>query len=165
VADVSVRPARLDDVPDIARVQVSTWQQAYERLLPPAVLAAATQERAAAEWAAAVTAPPAGHQVLVAVDAGQVVGFAAFGPGEIVTLLVEPRWARRGHGSRLLAAAVDALGDGVVVAWLLAGDLASESFYASAGWERDGAVRNLIGDGGSVREDRWHVSLAEGAGG
>jgi GNAT superfamily N-acetyltransferase len=178
VADVSVRPARVADVPEIARIQVQTWRAAYADLLPPQVLARATEERARAEWAAAVTAPPSpGHRVLVAQEQDRVVGFAAFGPaepagegdpatgaGEIHTLLVEPRWGRRGHGSRLLAAIVDHLradGAGRALVWVAAGDVASARFYASAGWEPDGYVRMLEDAGRTLRESRLHVSLAE----
>ena len=38
VADVSVRPARVEDAPEIARVQVETWRTAYADLLPETVL-------------------------------------------------------------------------------------------------------------------------------
>jgi L-amino acid N-acyltransferase YncA len=114
--------------------------------------------------------------VLVASEGEILVGFAAAGPsgeedavaGEaaVAALLVEPRWGRRGHGSRLLAAAVDHLrADAMtrLVAWVPDGDRASIAFYTSAGWERDGAVRTLEAEGGTVREIRWHVSLEEAA--
>jgi L-amino acid N-acyltransferase YncA len=178
VADVSVRPARAEDVPEIARIQVETWRAAYAQLLPAEVLARATEARARAEWAAAVTAPPSpSHRVLVAQEQQQVVGFAAFGPaepagdddpaaaGQIHALLVEPRWGRRGHGSRLLAAIVDHLradGTTVALAWVADGDVASGRFYASAGWEPDGYVRTLEDAGRTLRESRLHASLAEG---
>lgn len=171
-----MRPARADDVPEIVRIQLDTWRTAYARLLPPAVLAGVSAAQADVRWAAAVTAPPSPqHRVLVAVEGQSVVGFAAFGPSEdaeragppsatIHALLVEPRWGRRGHGSRLLAATVDHLrADGMrhAVVWVVEGDAASASFYRSAGWEPDGYVRTLADDGPAVREERFHVSLAE----
>ena len=176
MADVGVRAAGPDDVPEIARIQVLTWTTAYRRFLPEAVLAGLTEDRAAGAWAAAVGAPPPYH-VLVAYEQDWTVGFAAVGPsaeedagpgeGAIAVLLVEPRWGRRGHGSRLLAAAVDHLrADGVtrLVTWVPDGDRASAAFYSSAGWEPDGTVRTLqtdLPDGGTVRELRWHVSVAD----
>ncbi|HZB49725.1 MAG TPA: GNAT family N-acetyltransferase [Mycobacteriales bacterium] len=175
MADVGVRAAGPGDVPEIARIQVLTWTTAYRQLLPAAVLADLTEERAVAAWAAAVQAPPPYH-VLVAYEQEWTVGFAAAGPSAeedagpadaaVAALLVEPRWGRRGHGSRLLAAVVDHLrADGVtrLVAWVPDDDRASAGFYESAGWERDGVVRILEADGGTVREARWHVSLAEAA--
>lgn len=173
MADVGVRAAGADDVAEIARIQVVTWTTAYQRFLPAAVLADLTEERAAVAWTAAVGAPPPYH-VLVGYEQAWTVGFTAVGPsGEedaspgdaaIAALLVEPRWGRRGHGSRLLAAAVDHLrADGMtrLVAWLPDGDRASAAFYESAGWERDGAARILEADGGTVRESRWHAALHE----
>jgi GNAT superfamily N-acetyltransferase len=172
---VSVRAAGPDDVPEIARIQIDTWQLAYARLLPAAVLAGATPERAIAEWTAAVLRPPSPwHRVLVARDQEWTVGFVAFGPAEedrygdppgtgiLHTLLVEPRWGRRGHGSRLLAATVDHLredGATQAVVWLVEGDVAATRFYESAGWQRDGTVRMLVDGGQTLREARFHVSL------
>lgn len=179
MADVSVRPARVGDVPEIARIQVQTWQAAYAHLLPARVLAEATEERARAAWAAAVDAPPSpAHRVLVALEQDRVVGFAAFGPaepadaddpaaagaGQIHALLVEPRWGRRGHGSRLLAAVVDHLrADGTdrALAWVVDGDAASTRFFTSAGWAPDGYARTLEDAGRTVRESRLHASLVD----
>ncbi len=75
--------------------------------------------------------------------------------GEIVALLVEPRWGRRGHGSRLLAATIDYLRDG---------DRASANFYTSAGWQPDGHVRRLDDASGSVVEVCYHVSVLDAEG-
>jgi L-amino acid N-acyltransferase YncA len=175
VADAAVRAARPGDVPEIARIQVDTWRTAYQRFLPASVLAALDVGEAEQAWAAAVAEPPSpAHHVLVATEGAYTVGFVAVGPSEeedaqpgeaaVAALLVEPRWGRRGHGSRLLAAAVDILRqDGVtrLVAWIPDGDRASAGFYESAGWEPDGKTRVLEADGGSVRETRWHVALEE----
>ncbi|HSV67305.1 MAG TPA: GNAT family N-acetyltransferase [Mycobacteriales bacterium] len=180
MADVSVRPARADDVPEIARIQLETWRTAYARWLPEPVLTAVSAEQAGQLWRAAVTAPPTPrHRVLVAQEKDWRVGFAAFGPaaeedrpdgadpagtGQVQTILVEPRWGRRGHGSRLLAAVVDLMrADGVrtALAWLPDQDTASLAFYGSAGWERDGYARTLETDGLAITEVRLHVSLEE----
>jgi GNAT superfamily N-acetyltransferase len=116
--------------------------------------------------------------VLVALEQEWRVGFVALGPADdleaddpepettvaIALILVEPRWGRRGHGSRLLAAAVDhARGDGMTraVAWLPEGDSASLDFLASAGWAPDGLVRAFDTGAGELREIRLHTSLAE----
>jgi ribosomal protein S18 acetylase RimI-like enzyme len=189
MADVSVRPARTADAGEIARIQFDTWRVAYPRLLPADLLATVTTEQAEARWAAAVTAPPSErHHLLVACEQDRVVGFVAFGPAEpddvvgafvdeddppapggvgvILTLLVEPRFGRRGHGSRLLAAVMDHLRvDDVThaVTWVPEGDTASISLYESAGWEPDGYVRALDADGQQLREVRLHTRLDEPA--
>jgi GNAT superfamily N-acetyltransferase len=80
----------------------------------------------------------------------------------ITDLLVEPRWGRRGHGSRLLAAAVDlwrAAGFGSAVAWTYREDVATPRFLASAGWAPDGARRALDVDDRLVDQVRYRTSL------
>jgi GNAT superfamily N-acetyltransferase len=168
----------VEDAPDVARVQAVAWRTAYRQVLPLDVLDDWDEESAAGSWQAAVTAPPTpGHGVLVALDEEAVVGFAAYGPAElgdgeqpspdeptteIATLLVEPRWGRRGHGSRLLAAVVDlarSTGTGRLQTWLLESDRASENFYESAGWAPDGWARTLDTGAAPLRELRWHALL------
>jgi GNAT superfamily N-acetyltransferase len=176
--DVSVRPARPDEAADIARVQAIAWRTAYRSLLPAEVLDTWDEDAAAGTWRAAVVSPPTpGHLVLVALEGATVVGFTAFGPAErtegegggsagaqsdISTLLVEPRWGRRGHGSRLLAAVVDlARSQGVAElrTWLPEADAVSASFFESAGWAPDGWARTLDTGGTPLRELRWHALL------
>ncbi|MGY1603816.1 N-acetyltransferase family protein [Geodermatophilus sp. SYSU D00815] len=178
-AEASVRPARAQDAEAVARVQVVTWRTAYREVLPAAVLDGWDDAAAASAWRAAITAPPTpGHGVLVAVERDQVVGFAAFGPAElgpgeapdpagptteIATLLVEPRWGRRGHGSRLLAAVADvarATGAARLQAWLPEADRVSARFLESAGWAEHGWARTLDTGGAPLREVRWHAALA-----
>jgi L-amino acid N-acyltransferase YncA len=71
---------------------------------------------------------------------------------------------RRGHGSRLLAAAVDTWrADGVTtaVAWAWERDAATRGFLTGAGWEPDGAARGLDTGPQVQRQVRLHVSLEE----
>lgn len=182
MADVSVRTARAEDVPEIARLQVDTWRTAYTAILPSAVLDGLSPEVAEAAWRQAVSTPPsARHHVLVAFEQDWRVGFTAVAPADdlepgdpepettaiVGPLLVEPRWGRRGHGSRLLAAAVDhARADGMTraIAWVPENDAASRDFFGSAGWAPDGLARALDTGAGEVREIRLHTSLAEPVG-
>jgi len=179
-AEVSVRPARPDDAAAVARVQVVTWRTAYRDVLPAAVLDDWDEGAATDTWRAAVTSPPTpGHGVLVAVERDEVVGFAAYGPAElgageapdpagptteIATLLVEPRWGRRGHGSRLLAAVADvarATGAARLQVWLPEADDVSAGFFESAGWAPQGWARTLDTGGAPLRELRWHAMLTD----
>lgn len=173
-ADVSVRPALPQDAGEIARVQAVTWRAAYRELLPARVLEEWDSEAAITAWSAAAAAPPSsGRGVLVALERDQVVGFAAFAPTEddagrptgtteIATMLVEPRWGRRGHGSRLLAAIADLAarsGAATLQVWLPEADGASARFYESAGWAPDGWARTLDTGAQPLRELRWHTAL------
>jgi len=177
-ADASVRRARPADAPEIARVQAVTWRTAYRAMLPLEVLDEWDGAASTAVWHAAITAPPTpGHGVLVAVERDTVVGFAAYGPAELTgdeephpagpttevsTLLVEPRWGRRGHGSRLLAAVADLAretGTARLQVWLLEPDTVSAGFFESAGWAPDGWARTLDTGGTPLREVRWHALI------
>jgi GNAT superfamily N-acetyltransferase len=178
MADVSVRPARPDDVAEIARIQVESWRTAYVTILPAPVLESLTQQTARTAWAAAVSSPPSPrHHVLVAMEQQWVVGFAALGPADALTsqdpepdstlaiaaLLVEPRWGRRGHGSRLLAATIDyARGDAMTraISWIPEADAVTRDFLIGAGWAPDGMVRALDTGAGELREIRLHATLA-----
>jgi GNAT superfamily N-acetyltransferase len=178
-----VRPARPEDAGEIARIQLATWRVAYRRMIPRHVLDELDEGFLAQRWGAAVTAPPTPrHRVLVAVEQAEqsyLVGFAASGPADepalapeepplpegvaaVTDLLVEPRWGRRGHGSRLLAATVDLWredGFAGAVAWAYADDPATRTFLDAAGWEPDGAARALDVDDLLVSQLRYHVTL------
>jgi GNAT superfamily N-acetyltransferase len=180
-ADASVRQARPEDAPDIARIQLVTWRTAYRSVLPAGLLDAWDEEQATSAWRDAAASPPTpGHGLLVAREGATPVGFVAFGPAELTsgeqshpagptteltTLLVEPRWGRRGHGSRLLAAVVDiatAAGAGRLQSWLLEPDAVSARFLESAGWAPDGWARTLDTGATPLREVRWHTLLGDG---
>jgi len=172
MALATVRPAVAADVEEITRIQTATWAAAYADLVPAAAIEHLSGPEAGEAWAAAVEA----GAVLVATEGGWTVGFVAAGPadvpadsplgpeawGEVGALLVEPRWGRRGHGGRLLAAAAAALrerGARYGLAWVPEKDDASRRFYARAGWEPDGTVRGLDTGEGVLREVRYTGSL------
>jgi GNAT superfamily N-acetyltransferase len=181
-----VRPAQPADADAIARLQLTTWRHAYRRILPRHVLDGIDDGWIAQRWSASIEAPPSPrHRVLVAVeeaDRSYLVGFAASGeadetslapdePGDavlgsdvaaITDLLVEPRWGRRGHGSRLLAACTDLWrtdGFRTALAWAFEADTAMRSFLSSAGWEPDGAARALDVDDLLVPQLRLHTAI------
>jgi hypothetical protein len=174
VADVSVRPARPEDAERVARVQLETWRTAYADLLPPEALDL-PEEQVAAVWLGAVESTVPRHRVLVAMERIELVGFLASAPAgdddldpattaEVTTLLVVPRWGRRGHGARLLSAAVDGWrsdGTATAVCWVWERDDATRAFLVSAGWEADGARRGLDTGAGVEPQLRFHVDVRE----
>jgi GNAT superfamily N-acetyltransferase len=180
MADATVRPAEPRDAAEIARIQLDIWRTAYADLLPAPVLAELDAGEAELTWRQTVEQGPA--QVFVAAEGDWLVGFCAAGPAPedetagadgapakdsatvalVSTLLVEPRWGRRGHGARLLAEAgraMRAAGSTRGIAWVPEPDEASLAFYGRAGWVADGTVRTLDAGGRPLREIRLTGTL------
>ncbi|WP_236791736.1 GNAT family N-acetyltransferase [Amycolatopsis sp. GM8] len=163
MSTAQVRAAVAADAPEIARIQRVTWRTAYADLLGERAFDE-LEDTAEGQWAEAIAHP--GTIVYVATEGEFTVGFCVAGPapadevanasgelpedadrtGLIATLLVEPRWGRRGHGGRLLAGAADGLrqhGAERGISWVAESDSASLSFFRRAGWRPDGTVRTL----------------------
>ena len=180
MAEATVRPAEPSDAEEIARIQLATWRAAYQNLLPAEVLAALDADDAAGAWRQTIEQGPA--RVFVALEGQWQVGFCAAGPAPedesadadgvpvpdadrialVSTLLVEPRWGRRGHGGRLLAnagAAMLAMGAARGISWVAEADKASLAFWERAGWVADGTVRTLDAGGRPLREVRLTGTL------
>jgi GNAT superfamily N-acetyltransferase len=178
-----VRPAQPDDAAEIARIQLTAWRLAYRRILPRHVLEGMDEAWMAERWRSSIEEPPTPrHRVLVAYEQAErsyLVGFVAMGPADeaaldaeetalgehvaaVTDIAVEPRWGRRGHGSRLLAACVDhwrADAFTLAVAWVFEADPVSRKFFESAGWAPDGATRALDVDDLLVPQLRLQTSL------
>ena len=173
MAVARVRPADPGDAPAVAALQRTVWTAAYADFLPPGAVEGFDLGAVTAAWARAA----AGPGVHVATEGAAVVGFVAAGPadpadlvdatgavpadaaavGAVATLLVEPRWGRRGHGGRLLVAAAAGLreaGAARGVVWVPERDAASRAFFERAGWDPDGTVRTLDAGGRPLREVR-----------
>jgi ribosomal protein S18 acetylase RimI-like enzyme len=174
--DVSVRVAWADDAEAIAAVQARAWATSYAGLLP----AAGDLRPAdfAQLWRDALTHPAdARHRALVALERNRVVGFAITTPatdpdcdpvsdGEVMELTVDVEEQGKGHGSRLVQAAVDTMvADRFTraVTWLVADDDDTRAFLTDAGWAPDGAHRTLDLDGSGttqVKQVRLHTALS-----
>lgn len=176
-ADVSVRIAWADDAESIAALQVRTWQAVYADLLPADALDL-DPAAAASVWKTSLAAPKdARNRALVALERNRVVGFAAITPAadpdcdpvadaELTELVVDPAERRKGHGSRLLQAAVETMqADRFrrAVLWAVASDDELRRFLAGAGWAADTAHRELDLDGEGttlVKQVRLHTALS-----
>lgn len=175
-ADVSVRIAWADDAEAIAAIQARAWATSYAGLVPAA--GELREADFAQLWRDALAHPAdARHRALVALERNRVVGFAITTPatdpdcdpatdGELMEFTVDEAERGKGHGSRLLQAAVDTmLADRFTrgVSWLVADDDALRTFLTEAGWASDGAHRTLDLDGSGttqVRQVRLHTTLA-----
>ncbi|WP_230203299.1 GNAT family N-acetyltransferase [Parafrankia discariae] len=128
-------------------------------MLPQPLLDGLRPAQRVPRWAEAVRqAGWPGRGVLVADDAGVVVGFVelcpardgdlgAVGVGEITAFYVLPACWGRDVGGCLMAAAVRGLraaGCTSAVLWVLAVNTRAMRFYSGLGWEPDGSVRDRM---------------------
>ncbi|PRX51061.1 ribosomal protein S18 acetylase RimI-like enzyme [Prauserella shujinwangii] len=180
MSTADVRPATPADVTEIARIQLETWRAAYADVLGSRTVAELDHADLERRWSGAVEHPETA--VYVATEGRFTVGFCVAGPapdedvaaadgslpadagrtGLIATVLVEPRWGRRGHGGRLLAGAAAGLrerGAERGITWVPQSDPATLSFYRGAGWNPDGTVRTLDTGEKTVRELRLTGTL------
>lgn len=182
MADVFARPARLIDAAGFAAVQRRSWLAAGEELDLPIPPDAAEMERS---WERAIMAPPSDrHSTWVAIEAAApgdegdvVVGVAALAPVaepdldsdsclELVVFTVDPEHRGRGHGSRLLTAAMQTAADAderEAVVWVASTDDALRRFLEKAGWAADGAHRTLATDDETQRLRQVRMGTALGS--
>lgn len=174
-ADVSVRIAWADDAEAIAAIQARAWATSYAALVPAA--GELREADFAQLWRDALTRPAdARHRALVALERNRVVGFAITTPatdpdcdavtdGELMEFTIDAEERGKGHGSRLLQAAVDTMVSDRftrAVTWLIADDDELRTFLTEAGWGADTAHRTLDLDGTGatrVRQVRLHTAL------
>jgi ribosomal protein S18 acetylase RimI-like enzyme len=146
---VTIRPATVDDVAEVAAVQVASWRSAYAGLLPADFLAGLDVTARAEQWRQNLTT--AEGTVLLAQQSGRIVGFVAVGPAEddptvgtLYAIYVDPSHWGDGVGHALHDAGLQILRDlgcGSVRLWVLRGNDRATAFYVRHGWTRDGRER------------------------
>ena len=154
-----VRPARVQDVRQVARVHVRCWQETYRGLMPDAVLDdpgfPAARERM---WTEVLTSGRyRQNRVAVAERDGELAGIAMSGPPEdaaaawtrqLYVLYVYAADHGTGAGRALLEAVIDPAEP--VALWVADPNPRAQAFYRKHGLAADGTARS--GDG--VREIR-----------
>jgi ribosomal protein S18 acetylase RimI-like enzyme len=125
-------------------------QAAYGEQMPEEQLDGPRPEEQAAAWERGLHRDRDQHPVLVAEEAGRVVGFAVEpaqdpeGAGELYAITIGPDHWGTGVGSALLAAVraeLAQLGYTEAVLWVLPDNAHARRFYELAGWATDGTQR------------------------
>lgn len=139
-----IRPAKLEDSPGIARVQVTSYQSAYAGIFPPAYLNHFTCEEQTQDWHELLSAEMADKIFVAANPAGEIVAYALGRPhvsdlppydSELLALHVLPEYQRQGIGKRLFSAVAEALSESgcqSLFLWVLAQNPACQ-FYEKLG--------------------------------
>lgn len=161
-ADPIVRDAVPDDAAAIARMHIDSWRVAYAGIVPASALALLSVSQRTESWAHAIETQPAEQWILVAVQDGEILGFASGGPnrsdepagaGELYGLYVAPAHWARGIGTRLMATSLPRLqpeGRELVILWVLEDNERARRFYTARGWVPDGARQPVALLGGAV---------------
>jgi GNAT superfamily N-acetyltransferase len=177
IAD-SVRLALPSEATAIATMQRRSWSERLPAEFAELLLTEASLEEMAELWTQAISRPPeARFRVLIALGNEQPVGFATTTPspdgdadaradGAIDEFVVDRPAQRQGHGSRLLNACADTLrADGFTTVrwWLPTTDDITRTFLTEAGWQPDGAHREIGTEDGSIRlkQIRLHTDISE----
>ncbi len=180
---VTIRAATIADAAGIAVVQRAGWFAAYEGIVPHDIIEQVQAPDGGARIRERLRGRPWQHTLVACDEAGEVVGYAAYGPerdvlygfwppaltgagaagqvGELYALYVHPDWWSTGTGRALISDVLDkttALGYGEVVLWVLEENARARRFYSLAGFEPDGAINILDGLGG-VPEVRYRRAM------
>jgi RimJ/RimL family protein N-acetyltransferase len=172
---VSVRPARIDDVAQIAEIHVRSWQAAYAGLVPQSYLDSLTPGQREPGWARTIQDRDASRRgtLLVTDDSDRVVGFASIcesrdadssagDVGEVQAIYLSPDAWGTGAGRALMAGALrrlTELGYQQATLWVLDGNVRARRFYAAAGFHPDGAVKDDQRHGFVLHEIRYRKAL------
>ncbi|HRQ00253.1 MAG TPA: GNAT family N-acetyltransferase [Terrimesophilobacter sp.] len=140
---VTVRSATVEDADALGAVHVQAWRQTYAHLLSPGLLESVSAERRAERWRSILGGSPDHAQVVAEID-GDIVGFAASGPGRDV---ISPRelqlysiYLLADHqGSGAGQAMLDAvIGDEPAYLWVAEDNPRAQAFYVRNGFALDG---------------------------
>ena len=165
-----LRPAKMQDGMDVARVHVRSWQAAYCGLLPAEYLDALKPEDRAARYVFENPDTAKPWTIVADVD-GFIAGFATTAPardadaegcGELYALYVDPDYWGRGIGAGLMKAARERLvelGFRQATLWVMKGNVRAEHYYTIDGWEADGRERTEVMWGVTVNELRYRRRL------
>jgi ribosomal protein S18 acetylase RimI-like enzyme len=170
---MDIRPARMEDVPEIAVVHVRSWQAAYRGLLPQAYLDGLDPGQRTGQWELSLSAADSHGGTLVADAGGRLSGFVSYGPardddadsrraGEIYAIYLMPAAWDEGIGRQLMAAALGRLGEAgfdQALLWVLDSNARARRFYEAGGWHAEGAAKRDDSFGVPMTEVRYRRSL------
>ena len=142
-----IREATKEDVEQLTKVHILSWQSAYRGLLPDDALDNIDYRERNEMWSRTICQSPS--ETIVADIDSKIVGFANFGSyrdddgieaGEIRAIYLLPEFLCKGIGSELLAHATGYLKNNykIIFLWVLNSNQNAISFYEVHGFVKDG---------------------------
>jgi ribosomal protein S18 acetylase RimI-like enzyme len=182
---VRIRAGSAADAAQVAAVQRETWFAAYEGIIAAEVIDRVTLPDDGARVRQSFRTRPRQRMLLATdpdatgPDAGEVVGYASYGPetdvlnapwphpltadgaggrvAELYALYVRPAWWSTGTGRALMErvlARTGAAGYQAITLWVLRDNERARRFYERAGFAPDGAT-NVLAGLGDILEVRY----------
>ena len=166
-----IAPARLEDARQVAEIHVTTWQFAYQGIVPDEHLASLSVDQREAMWRESIAEGV--PELLVAKAEGGMVGWVAFGPcrdegspadsAEVWAIYVAPASWSSGVGRMLWQRAQARMleqGFKTVSAWLFTQNARAIRFYRAAGFAPDlASVKEFEVGSEQVQEIRYARAL------
>jgi ribosomal protein S18 acetylase RimI-like enzyme len=170
---IEIREASAEDAEAIATVHVTTWQAAYEGIVPAQFLNELSVTARAEGWRKALETGRI--RVLLAIVGNAIAGWLSFGGcrdadkdsqwAEVEAFYVHPALWGKGVGRRL-SDAVRALlleaGYTNVALWVLSENQRAIAFYQRIGFAHDGSSKSINIGGVLLTELRYHRAWADG---
>jgi ribosomal protein S18 acetylase RimI-like enzyme len=169
--DLVVRRATAEDGPQIEEIYAASWRATYVNELPAGFLHGKGLAAEAARWRRRIAE---GIDVLVAEEAGNVIGHVTCGPAhdavsqdsgewEIHSLHVAPAHYRLGVGSALFSGAARVgreRGARELVLWVVRTNVRARAFYEREGMRHDGGEQDHnVGCGQVLHEVHYRMGL------
>jgi len=145
---MKVRPAVMEDAPDVAKIHVATWKATYKGIVADDFLENLSVEKRQAYWQSAITIGK--PQLWVATVDDQVTGWIAFGPcrdqdatpetAELWAIYISPDHWSQGQGRALWQQARQALVEQsfkTATVWVLEKNQPAILYYEASGFTLD----------------------------
>lgn len=163
VEGTTIREARPEDAPSVARVHVDAWRATYPGIVPDEFLKKMSCEESESRWREWLGEN--GNFFFVAASSGEVVGFASGGTcreeahpeyeGELYTIYLSSNAQGAGTGRALLRAVARGLtaeGFRSMLAWVMAENRPARRFHEAAGGRLLGGSGTFELAGESIEE-------------
>jgi L-amino acid N-acyltransferase YncA len=140
--EITIRPGRVEDASGIANVHSTSWRHTYPGIVPQIYLDDMHPQKAVEQWRKAITGEAgAGVHMLVADDAGRIIGFEVYGParepafgysGELYAAYFLPDAMGKGLGTEMIkTVSRDFTADGLndMIVWVMEANTRGRHFY------------------------------------